>query len=1628
MANSANGGYSLNVQLALQAPTNANVQAVVSQLQRQLNGATAQINPVLNQRAAAQVRAQLQQLGATSRATAVSASQLAVAQGGVATSQMAANLKKHGTAVNNLGKSYQSLAGHVGSAGVQLSSYFLTTAIIVGIRRLIKETVELEKTILQLQQVSGRSEASLTGLRETILSVSSSTGVAATDLAAATKTLAQAGNSLQTIEKLLPTLALAQLTSSFDSLDDTVEASVAILAQFGQQAKETGDEAQFVIEALDDINTLSKTYAVESGDLLTNIRRAGGAWSALGASIEELNAIFTTVRSTTRETSETISVGLRTLAVRLARITTANQLAEIGVQARDAEGQLRPLLDILKDTALTLAEFGEGDVRTTATIEALGGARQFSRILPIIQNFSKAQEALNLQIEESGSIASDAEIALSGVGRRMSQIAERYQNAFNDLSESDGFRNLTTDALRLTNSLVGVVGGLEQVIALLPLLAGLGIAGNLTSSFLGGNLSKLTPQLTLLTTAVTAAAIASTSYSEETKKAAISAVTAGGIVATFGVQVTNGIVASIANTNAKNAETAATAAAAGATSAFAVTMNVLAVGIGIATGAVVYFAQQAQQRADALAQARDEELADVRRGESDFAVGVGETSVKAAREDAESDAAIRSLIVGIPATIIGGIAGFFALGGPTGAAVGAGSGIGTGIIAYNDRLDELNAQIDASVNFINLLANAASASARAVYELGDASTEIQSLLAERETASEPRRLQIDAELETQRQRIQTQTQSLAAQESSAIVARDQLSVIAQDQGTTISGINTGSLSPEIQQRVALSQQLLDDYNKALKTATEAQRSNLAAVADEVLDGSNFGQILADATNPFTIALRQTTAVIRQEYRNRLDKLATDLEAAQTDEEREQIQQRINATIEGEQRALDSLIETYDDQNSIIAANNELQRKQAALLAKINSIYASLAQVGDAAASALFAIGAGPAQATNSGDVAIMADRTGFAMAESLSDQIGGLNTLTANAQGLIGQEIGGDTDISTILDDLNVPFVLRDILLDSFLEAFADSPTITREVLEQALEPVDGFRDEMFERIKQLEQFRQKESQLLTNFYSAINDAAENVRSATRTRRQAQQERDRRVAEARGERFRPALPDFDIDAVADRLERNTRLLGTLQNNPLQGPKGPIQLGLEAGLEDSLAKDREALKEHSEALKTEASFIEEDIRTAKNARLNVADIIEDFITGSNEERFNINRAGAATQAALATGSVQQFDPDTRKAVFSLLDRLADVEVAPGVTGRQASEQLIMNDAARLGINPQFARALFSPSTEEERLAQELDKVLTKNVQIQAAIEQAAIAEQQQLVKALNGLNATLQQQRQNIEQQQAPQFQLASGGAVHGGGTSTSDSIPAMLSNGEFVINAKAARQLGYNNLNLMNQGKKPRYAAVGGFTMEELSQPVPEQPSESKQSGPSLYQQEMSNRREAYQTMMADRRKNYQETMAKRREFYSTEEGRIAMGRQGLMAAAQTQNRYNSRAASFNNSIAQSQMAFRQQAARYVGAGALQGAGGGVLTGGSGRNLFASVGRGITASQQNANQQNAVANNAAGGQTMNHNHNHTISGMISVGGISSQAIAQAVTQHVEGLVVSTVDRMMKQNKGFQAGT
>lgn len=97
------------------------------------------------------------------------------------------------------------------------------------------------------------------------------------------------------------------------------------------------------------------------------------------------------------------------------------------------------------------------------------------------------------------------------------------------------------------------------------------------------------------------------------------------------------------------------------------------------------------------------------------------------------------------------------------------------------------------------------------------------------------------------------------------------------------------------------------------------------------------------------------------------------------------------------------------------------------------------------------------------------------------------------------------------------------------------------------------------------------------------------------------------------------------------------------------------------------------------------------------------------------------------------------------------------------------------------------------------------------QVQAALD--ALAKREIIIKV--GAQYDFENEYTLQDPGPAPQ-KYATGGYISGPGTGTSDSIPAYLSNGEYVIRAAAVRKLGKRHLDMLNNGIPiPRFADGG---------------------------------------------------------------------------------------------------------------------------------------------------------------------------------------------------------------------
>lgn len=301
-----------------------------------------------------------------------------------------------------------------------------------------KDAIEFQDVVVKLSQITGQSVSSLEKLADVVTKLSTSFGVSSKELIDGAETLAQAGLSEKDTRIALETLAKTQLAPTFTDAKNTIEGMIAAMAQFKIPA--TDLEKEFGA-----INAVAAAFAVESDDIITAIRRTGGAFKAAGGDLRELSALFTSVRSTTRESAETIATGFRTIFTRLQRAGTIEFLKTLGIDLVDTKGKFVGAFEAVNRLSSALGNLaGSGDIRFSQVIEELGGFRQVEKVIPLLTQFSVAQRALAVAEGGVGSLARDAETRQQSLAVQLRKVKEEFLDLFRTISNNQSFKAFIT--------------------------------------------------------------------------------------------------------------------------------------------------------------------------------------------------------------------------------------------------------------------------------------------------------------------------------------------------------------------------------------------------------------------------------------------------------------------------------------------------------------------------------------------------------------------------------------------------------------------------------------------------------------------------------------------------------------------------------------------------------------------------------------------------------------------------------------------------------------------------------------------------------------------------------------------------------------------------------------------------------------------------------------------------------------------------------------------------------------------------------------------------------------------------------------------------------------------------------
>lgn len=378
-------------------------------------------------------------------------------------------IKETGETMKATGQAAAGFGHSMQLALTRYSAFALATAaplaVIAGFKNAAESVIEFDTAMTKMSQILDTSKAALGGVGQEMIQLSVDTGTSLSEITKAGTVLAQAGflrGGTDEFKEFLEPLAKVPLLASFDGIEQATEGVIAAMNQFSKEGLTATD-------VLDKLDYVSNNFATTASDLVEGIKRGGGAFAALGGNLNEFIALFTTMRSVTRESDATIGTSIRTITARMARPRTIKFLEGLGVEVKDADGELLSLIQTLGNLNDVFQKSGkEGKA---AIAEKLGGFRQISRVLAAIQNPEMIQKTLKASEEAAGSIERNSKKGLDSLGAQLNVLGARWTEFVQSMGEPI-FIPLIKGATGFLNVIVSVVDAMGPLFPLFVKLVG----------------------------------------------------------------------------------------------------------------------------------------------------------------------------------------------------------------------------------------------------------------------------------------------------------------------------------------------------------------------------------------------------------------------------------------------------------------------------------------------------------------------------------------------------------------------------------------------------------------------------------------------------------------------------------------------------------------------------------------------------------------------------------------------------------------------------------------------------------------------------------------------------------------------------------------------------------------------------------------------------------------------------------------------------------------------------------------------------------------------------------------------------------------------------------------------------
>lgn len=362
------------------------------------------------------------------------------------------------------------------SLGKAFKAFTIYAAVLRTVKSALREAVstitELDKSLTEQAMVTGHTRQETYNLVKQYQELATQVGATTKEIASVATEYMKQG---QTIEDslVLTQAAVSAAKVARVSVGDSVNYLTTALNGYQMAAEDA-------MRVSDIFAAVAAASATDYDELAIALSKVASQANLAGMSIEYTTALLTKGLETTREAPETMGTALKTIIARMRELTdygatlegdadintVESQLAYVGIELRNANGELRSTEDVLDELGKKWETLNTN--QQAALAKALAGTRQQSRLIALMDGYERVIELQDIADRSAGATAAQASVYLQGIEAAINNVRVAWERVISAFTNSDAITgiinfiasgiNAFADALDKSYAMIPVIG------------------------------------------------------------------------------------------------------------------------------------------------------------------------------------------------------------------------------------------------------------------------------------------------------------------------------------------------------------------------------------------------------------------------------------------------------------------------------------------------------------------------------------------------------------------------------------------------------------------------------------------------------------------------------------------------------------------------------------------------------------------------------------------------------------------------------------------------------------------------------------------------------------------------------------------------------------------------------------------------------------------------------------------------------------------------------------------------------------------------------------------------------------------------------------------------------------------